>query len=210
VLRHRGEDDEQRELDDAQRRRDTPDQLGDVPFQALQASAHFDRVLYDGAEFGASAAEEEFLGLPGLLEPEQVALLLRKRQADQLRKHASGSGPGRYGTPAVAAPGTAAMASGGGAKTGGTRTGGTGGAGTAARGTAAPAARETLAALRKELNGLIAAWHHRTGQQHGAIHSELRRACGGPSLPEATGEQIRARIETVRRWAASGRSGSIR
>jgi superfamily II DNA or RNA helicase len=183
VLRHRGEDDEQRELADAQRRRDTPDQLGDSPFQALQASAHFDRVLYDGAEFGASAAEEEFLGLPGLLEPEQVALLLRKRQADQFRERASAAGKERGGTPAAAA----------------------------GRGIATPpAARETLAALRKELNTLIAAWHHRTGQQHGAIHAELRRACGGPSLPEATGEQIRARIETMRRWAASGRSGTIR
>jgi superfamily II DNA or RNA helicase len=181
VLRQRGEDDEQRELADARRRRDTPDRLGDAPFQALQASAHFDRVLYDGAEFGASAAEEEFLGLPGLLEPEQVALLLRKRQADQLRKGAGAAGQ-PSGAPAAAA---------------------------ARKVAAAPAARETLAALRKELNGLIAAWHHRTGQQHGAIHAELRRACGGPSLPEATGEQIRARIEAMRRWA-SGRSGTIR
>ena len=68
-----------------------------------------------------------------------------------------------------------------------------------------PAARETLAALRKELNLLIAAWHHRTGQPHGVIHADLRRACGGPSLPQATGEQIRARIAMMRRWASAGR-----
>jgi superfamily II DNA or RNA helicase len=184
VLRHRGEDDEQRELADAQRRRDTPDQLGDTTFKALQASAHFDRVLYDGAEFGASAAEEEFLGLPGLLEPAQVALLLRKRQADQLAKRGA-AGPKHNGTDGAAG------------RTGGMATAG----GTPAR---APAARETLAAVRKELNGLIAAWHHRTGQPHGVIHADLRRACGGPSIPEATGDQIRARIETMRRWA-SGR-----
>ena len=61
-----------------------------------------------------------------------------------------------------------------------------------------------LAGLRKELNGLIAAWHHRTSQPHGAIHADLRRACGGPPLPEATAEQIQARIEMLRRWA-SGR-----
>jgi hypothetical protein len=59
--------------------------------------------------------------------------------------------------------------------------------------------------LRKELNLLITAWHHRTGQPHGVIHADLRRACGGPSLPEATGQQIRARIETIRRWASAGR-----
>ncbi len=71
---------------------------------------------------------------------------------------------------------------------------------------AAPVAtREGLAALRKELNGLIAAWHHRTGQPHGAIHAELRRACGGPPLAAATGDQIRARIQAIRGWAASRR-----
>ena len=70
---------------------------------------------------------------------------------------------------------------------------------------ASPSTRETLAALRKELNRLIAAWHHRTGQPHGVIHADLRRACGGPPLPQATGEQIRARIAMLRRWASSGR-----
>jgi superfamily II DNA or RNA helicase len=166
VLRRRDDDDPERELAEAQRQRDTPDELGEAPFTALGASAHFDRVLYDGGEFGASAEEEDFLGLPGLLEPEQVALLLRKRQADQVKK-------------------TTASA--------------------AAIGSSPPPARETLAALRKELNGLISAWHHRTSQPHRVIHAELRRACGGPPLPEATAEQIRARIGMVRRWAASGR-----
>ena len=174
VLRRR-DDDEERELAEAQRRRDTPDQLDEAPFQALQASAHFDRVLYDGGEFGTSAEEEDFLGLPGLLDPEQVALLLRTRQPGQARP-----GPARkrsgHTRPEPGGPPDAP-----------------------------PATRETLAALRKELNGLIGAWHHRTGQPHGVIHAELRRACGGPPLPEATGEQIRARIETMRRWATSGR-----
>ena len=72
-------------------------------------------------------------------------------------------------------------------------------------GPAPVATREGLAALRKELNGLIAAWHHRTGQPHGAIHAELRRACGGPPLAAATGDQIRARIQAIRGWAASRR-----
>ena len=77
-------------------------------------------------------------------------------------------------------------------------------------GTATPEAkptmsREALAALRKELNGLVGAWSHRTGQPHGVIHAELRRACGGPPLPQATAEQIRARIDMIRRWAVSRR-----
>ena len=65
--------------------------------------------------------------------------------------------------------------------------------------------REALAALRKELNGLVGAWSHRTGQPHGVIHNELRHTCGGPALPQATAEQIQARIEMIRQWALSRR-----
>ena len=211
VLAARPDDAEERELAEAQRRRDHPDLAGDLPFEALHASAHFDRVLYDGTEFGATAAEEDFLGLPGLLDPEQVAQLLRKRQAEQLRQRSAGSGmggtggrgpgsqppgPGR-GVPAWAAPVAA------------TETDAASG-GAAARGAAgarpgAPVRREVLAGLRKELNGLIGAWHHRTGQPHAVVHADLRRACGGPALPQATAEQIQARIDAIRTWARTGR-----
>ena len=80
---------EEDELAEAQRQRDTPDVLDEPAFQALNASAHFDRVLYDGGEFGTATAagspeEEDFLGLPGLLEPNQVRTLLSKRQQSQL------------------------------------------------------------------------------------------------------------------------------
>ena len=70
---------------------------------------------------------------------------------------------------------------------------------------APPVSREALAALRKELNGLVAAWNHRTGQPHGVIHADLRRACGGPPLPQATADQVRARIDMIRTWAAARR-----
>jgi hypothetical protein len=60
-----------------------------------------------------------------------------------------------------------------------------------------------LAALRKELNGLVGAWNHRTGQPHGVIHNDLRKACGGPPLPQATADQIKARIDKIRHWAAT-------
>ena len=196
VLHLSGDGDPERELAEAQRRRDNPDGLGEAPFTALGASAHFDRVLYDGGEFGASAEEEDFLGLPGLLEPEQVALLLRKRQADQLKRKARLPERERPQGPVATPVGPA-------------RGGGPPGSPLHARAAGAPgsppASRQTLAALRKELNGLITAWHHRTGQPHGTIHAELRRACGGPPLPQATAEQIRARIGMLRRWAAVGR-----
>jgi hypothetical protein len=51
----------------------------------------------------------------------------------------------------------------------------------------------------------VAAWHHRTGQQHGAIHAELRRTCGGPALAQASADQIRARIQALRSWTSARR-----
>jgi hypothetical protein len=70
---------------------------------------------------------------------------------------------------------------------------------------APPANREALGALRKELNGLVGAWSHRTGQPHGVIHNELRRQCGGPPLPQASASEITSRIDRIRQWALSGR-----
>ena len=230
VLGRPSEAPEGRELAEAQRQRDTPDDLLTPPIEVLHASAHFDRVLYDGGEFGTATApgspeEEDFLGLPGLLEPEQVAHLLRKRQAEQLRTRsqaaagrdgvlggtavrpgpgplAPGAGPVVSGTapampgaaPAVSGPGAAARGPGAGVPEAG-----------AAVGAAPPVSRAALAALRKELNGLVGAWNHRTGQPHGVIHADLRRACGGPPLPQATADQIRARIDMIRTWAAARR-----
>ena len=169
---------EEAELAEAQRQRDTPDLLGEPAFQPLNASVHFDRVLFDGGEFGTAAAagspeEEDFLGLPGLLEPDQVRTLLSKRQQSQLNARSRAQKP----RPAEPEPAPAAP----------------------------PVSRQQLAALRKELNGLVGAWSHRTGQPHGVIHAGLRQACGGPPLPQATADQIQARIAQIRAWALSGR-----
>jgi superfamily II DNA or RNA helicase len=183
VLAGRDDDAEEQEFAEAQRQRDTPDTFDEPAFKPLEASAHFDRALYDGGEFGTSAEEDDFLGLPGLLAPEQVAVLLRKRQADQVkqRTRTAKSAQGPCPDQGVAGPGVA---------------------GRVPAQVAPVTTREALGALRKELNGLIRAWHHRTGQPHGMIHTDLRRACGGPPLPEATADQIRARIDTIKRWAS--------
>jgi superfamily II DNA or RNA helicase len=174
--------DPEAELTEAQRDRRTADdlELAGRSIEVLKASATFDRVLFDGGEFGTATAagspeEEDYLGLPGLLEPDQVATLLRTRQAAQL-----------------AARSAASEAAGGAAKAGAAEPKPT-------------VSREHLAALRKDLNGLVSAWSQRTGQPHGAIHSELRRACGGPALPQASADQIRARIDRLRQWALSRR-----
>jgi superfamily II DNA or RNA helicase len=191
---HHAQRDPEDELREAQRQRDVADgDLDGRAFEALKASAQFDRVLYDGGEFGTateagSPEEEDFLGLPGLLDPDQVAMLLRKRQATQLASRSAGT----------ASAGT----------TNGSATAAVGVSSSTATATDAPApavTRESLAAIRKELNGLVGAWSHRTGQPHGIIHAELRRVCGGPALPQASADQIQSRIDTIRQWALSRR-----
>jgi superfamily II DNA or RNA helicase len=196
------------ELAEAQRTRDTPDQpLEGKSIEVLRASATFDRVLYDGGEFGTateagSLEEADYLGLPGLLEPEQVSLLLRRRQSDQLTtRSAAAQAPAEpaslFDAPDAFAPAPGAPAPP--AALGGTPGGASEGA------PVSTVSREGLATLRKELNGLVGAWSHRTGQPHGVIHSELRKACGGPAIPQASAEQIKARIDRIRQWALSRR-----
>jgi superfamily II DNA or RNA helicase len=187
------ERDPEAELEEAQRDRKTPDdfELAGRSIEVLKASATFDRVLFDGGEFGTATAagspeEEDYLGLPGLLEPDQVTHLLRKRQAAQLAARSA-----TMPAPPPAAPPGPTGKPGSPGQTGHPEKPGP------------PVSREQLGALRKELNGLVGAWSHRTGQPHGVIHSELRSACGGPALPQASAEQIQARIDKIRAWALS-------
>jgi superfamily II DNA or RNA helicase len=150
------------------------------PWEALGSEARFDRVLFDGGEFGhagevhvGSEEEMDFLGIPGLLEPGQMRELLQQRQSDRAKKQkAAPKQDSGHGADSVAEVST----------------------------------HEQLAVLRRELNGLVAAWHHRTGQAHGITHAALRRECGGPAAAVATADQLRARIERVREWASARKS----
>lgn len=67
------------------------DEVGDEEqaFQSLHADAELDQVIFDGASWGTatfagSDEESDYLGLPGLLDADQVRELLRKRQDDQV------------------------------------------------------------------------------------------------------------------------------
>ncbi|GAA2473991.1 DEAD/DEAH box helicase [Winogradskya humida] len=158
-------------LERAQRAEDAEGEL-DKRFEALSATAELDQVIYDGTSFGTGARtgtpeEEEYLGLPGLLSPDQVTTLLSKRQSDQIaaQKRAAALTPDPV--PAQREP-VAPMSAG-----------------------------ERRAALRRQLNTLVAAHHHRTNLPHGKIHAELRRLCGGPPSAQATIEQLEERIATV-------------
>lgn len=60
-------------------------------FEALESKATFDHVLFDSQAFGmhaepSSQDEEDYLGLPGLLDAQQVSVLLADRQRRQLRR----------------------------------------------------------------------------------------------------------------------------
>ncbi|EHR50517.1 DNA/RNA helicase, superfamily II [Saccharomonospora marina XMU15] len=156
----------------------TDDERGEEEkaFTSLGASAELDQVIYDGNSFGTavfagSEEEQEYLGLPGLLEPEQVRALLRKRQEEQLAD-AKRRKPAKAGEQDPAA----------------------------APGSRPQSVNERIKALRKELNTLVGLYHHRTSKPHGAIHNELRRVCGGPPTAMATVEQLEERIATLRSW----------
>jgi len=145
-------------------------------FEALGSAATFDRVLYDGGEFGhegevhvGSEEEMDFLGIPGLLEPDQVRDLLHARQSERAEKRTQQ----RQSRPARADDTVAQVST-----------------------------HEQLSLLRRELNSLVAAWYHRSGQPHGVIHAALRKDCGGPAAAVATADQLRARIDRLREWAA--------
>jgi superfamily II DNA or RNA helicase len=82
---------------DARRGEHASDELG-PQFEALESDAHFDHVLFDARQFGLHAAvgsdeEQDYLGLPGLLEPDQVAAVLHERQSRQSRGRSTAPAP---------------------------------------------------------------------------------------------------------------------
>ncbi|WP_420811546.1 DEAD/DEAH box helicase [Nocardia mangyaensis] len=75
-------------LIDANKTKDEPGEE-EKSFVALAADAELDQVIYDGSSFGTatiagSDEEADYLGIPGLLDAEQMRALLRDRQTRQL------------------------------------------------------------------------------------------------------------------------------
>jgi superfamily II DNA or RNA helicase len=166
-------------MDAAEREDKASDALTEeFAYQALGSLAHFDRVLFDGKEFGQLAVpgtpeEEEFLGIPGLLEPDQVHEVLMSRVSRQSRHRAA-----REARAARAEPGSE----------------------TADEEPALPQAlHRTLKEQRQLLNSLVGLYARQSGEAHGLVHAELRRICGGPAVSHATVAQLQARIDVLRK-----------
>jgi len=67
--------------------------MDEFEWKAIESDANFDKALFADGEFGFAAEvgsdeEMEFIGLPGILEPDQVRELLQQRQMRQSRKSA--------------------------------------------------------------------------------------------------------------------------
>ncbi|WJZ02863.1 DEAD/DEAH box helicase [Corynebacterium freiburgense] len=149
-------------------------------YESLGAEAELDSLIYDGSTYGTgtiagSEEEAEYLGLPGLLDADQMRQLLRQRQAEQLENRAKEEKKRQQDEEqARNSAGNQAAAQ--------------------------RVASAEIPQLRKELNALVAIASSRTGRPHGAIHNEVRRQCGGPPTALCSAEQLRERIAYLRNW----------
>lgn len=144
-------------------------------FEALHSDAHFDRVIFDAAEFGeyadvGSDEERDFLGLPGVLDHDQIRAVLEHRAERQRRAVRKGDAQ----VPLQGEPSTPS---------------------------ALPEQQihRTLREQRRLLNSLVHLAARAQGEAHSNVHIRLRRACGGPAVSQATVEQLQQRINFLRR-----------
>jgi superfamily II DNA or RNA helicase len=162
-------------LESANREEEASDALTqEFSYQAISSLAHFDRVVFEGKEFGQLAEpgtpeEEEFIGIPGLLEPEHVHELLMQRQSRQSKLRETREA--QAGPEAVT--------------------------------TLPQPLHRTLREQRQLLNSLVGLYARQAGEPHGAVHAELRRLCGGPAVAQATVAQLQQRIDLLRRRVRS-------
>ncbi|MFC7245710.1 DEAD/DEAH box helicase [Catellatospora aurea] len=156
-------------LERAQKAEDASGELT-KSFEALSATAELDQVIFDGATFGLPAQA-------GTPEEEDFLGLPGLLSADQVaallsKRQAEQAAAVRRNraeqTPAQREPVARDMS-----------------------------ATERRIHLRRQLNALVAAHHHRTNLPHGKIHAELRSKCGGPPSAQATIEQLEERIATI-------------
>jgi superfamily II DNA or RNA helicase len=164
----------------------TPERAEDgllTEWEALEAEAQFAHVLHGGravtmdSTFEVSADDEDFLGLPGLLSPEQTAALLSQRDGEMRRRASRARHVPDAQAPLPLDPEAARHI--------------------AAQQGIADGGRSWRAAadLRREVNRMVAVLAARTGTPHGALHAQLRAAVPGPASASASAELLEARRE---------------
>ncbi len=142
-------------------------------YEALEAQAEFAHVLHGGrALLGTETAplevteeDEEFLGLPGLLSPEQTAALLAQRDAEIRKRTAAPRGPDEDTEPVAAEP---AEESG-------------------------EATWHTASLLRKEIHGLVGRVAAGRQMPHATVYAKVRAAVPGPPSASAGVDVLRRR-----------------
>ncbi len=153
-------------------------------FEALEADARFAHVLHSGtAHTGEgrpatgrvgddmAAEEEDFLGIPGLLTPEQTASLLARRDEELRLRIAQRIHDDTGELPLVEDHPDEDDAG---------------------------RSWRDAAELRREVNRLVARVAAKTSRPHGVVHTELRKAVPGPPSASASVEVLRARRERLR------------
>ncbi len=140
-------------------------------FEALSATAELDQVIFDGASFGTPVQS-------GSSEEEEYlgipGLLTAEQVATLLHRRQSEQVAAERRSRAARAKDEPTVSI-----------------------PAPRSAAERRVLLRRQLNDLVGAHHHRSGLPHGKIHAELRRLCGGPPSAQATIEQLEERIATI-------------
>lgn len=137
-------------------------------WEAIDAEASFAHVLSGGRAVTAEPLDDDGVelddGLPGLLNPEQTAALLARRDQElhkRLRVRRESQGPDLFG-----------------------------GGGTADQ---AEVSWQDAGGLRREVNALVARVAAATGMPHAVVHSQVRQAVPGPASSAATAELLARR-----------------
>ena len=156
------------------------DENGLKQWEALEADARFAHVLHSGtahtgegrpAAEPLAAEEEDFLGIPGLLTPEQTASLLARRDEELRLRIAQRIHDDTGELPLVEDHPDEDDAG---------------------------RSWRDAAELRREVNRLVARVAAKTSRPHGVVHTELRKAVPGPPSASASVEVLRARRERLR------------
>jgi len=147
-------------------------------FETLDSQAEFAHLLHSGRAVTAEPVsgpmtddDEAYLGLPGLLTPEQTAAVLARRDSNLRRRVDAAARSHQHAGADLFSPAAASVE--------GLSDG--------------HAGWRAAADLRREVNQLVGRVAARTGTPHAQVHSQIRRAVPGPPSAAAAAEVLERR-----------------